>query len=283
MTTYRSLLVHLDDRERCSARVEYAVRLAARLDAHLVGLAPTGVLDLPLEVGPGLLGIDTTTTLLAALRRTAGERAVRFREQCGALGAKSFEAVVDDGESVASIVTHGRCSDLVILGQAEPSSTGAVTARAQALVERVVLQNARPTLLVPYAGRFDSLGDNVLVAWNDSKESARAVGDALPLLQKAQQVHLMHCDTPAAAGDAGMRARLEALHRWLLWHGVEASLHVEPTQIDVGDTLMSRAADLGADLLVMGAYGHSRWAERVMGGATREVLRQMTLPVLMSH
>lgn len=277
--SYRSLLVHLDDHERCPARVEYAAGWAAALDAHLVGLAPSGVLDLPTEVGPGLLGVDLTTTTLAALRRLADERAARFRGQCATLGVKSFEAVVDDlAESGDSILDHARYSDLAFVGQADPTDR-----KAQALVERAVLQNPRPTLVVPYAGRFDAPAATALVAWNDSRESARALSDAMPLLCRTQQVHVMQCETPLDGGEGAVRERFDALSRWLLWHGVEARLHVEPTSIGPAETLLSRAADLGAQLLVMGAYGHPRWAERVLGGTTREVLRSMTLPVLMSH
>ncbi len=281
MTIYRSLLVHLDDHPRCSARTELAIRLARQWDAHLVGLSPTGRLPLPAEAGPALPGLDTVTLLLTHLRRLADERAQRFRERCREAGLKSFEAVVDDEDGAASVIQHSRCSDFVVIGQAEPGVDGAAAART--LVEQVVLQSARPTLVLPYAGRFDAIGENVLVAWDDSREAARAVADAMPLLCRAQRVTVLQCETPLMADGAGTRERLDAIHQWLMWHGVEADVRLEVTEIDVGNALLSRAADAGIDLLVMGAYGHPRWAERVLGGATRTLLANMTVPVLMSH
>ena len=281
MTIYRSLLVHLDDQDRCSARTELAMHFAKRWDAHLVALSPTGRLPLPAEAGPGLLGLDTVTLMLTHLRRLADERAQRFRERCREAGLKSFEAVVDEDDGAASVVHHSHCSDFVLIGQAEPGLEG--HGAAQAAVEQVVLQSARPTLVLPYAGRFDTVGENVLVAWDDSREAARAVADAMPLLCRAQRVTVLRCETPLMADGTAARRRLDAIHQWLLWHGVEADVRLEVTEIDVGNALLSRAADLGADLLVMGAYGHPRWAERVLGGATRTLLANMTVPVLMSH
>lgn len=278
---YRTLLVHLDDRGHCATRVDLAARLAGRLDAHLVGLSPTGVLDLPMEIGPGIVGVDLLTATLAGLRRAAEERAARFRAQCDALGLKSCESVVDDTESAVSVLAHSRCSDLTVIGQADPGMPAAHAMRV--FVEKVVLGNPRPTLVVPYAGRWPTMGQTVLVAWNDTREAARAVADAMPLLRRAKDVHLLQYAMPDEGTEDELRTRLDTLHRWLLWHGVEARLHLEAHQIGVADALLSRAADLSADLLVMGAYGHARWSEQLLGGATRDVLREMTLPVLMSH
>ena len=108
--------------------------------------------------------------------------------------------------------------------------------------------------------------------------------DALPLLRLAEQVEVVSWKESSAIDDARLTARLEALNRWLLWHGVASRMHTE-VSVDIGiaEAMLSRAADLSADLIVMGAYGHARWTERMLGGATRGLLEAMTVPVLMSH
>jgi nucleotide-binding universal stress UspA family protein len=271
---YRSLLVCLDDRPPCDARVDVAMALARRFDAHLVGLAPSGVLQVPI----GLDGAAAMAELMGDLRSAAERSARRFAERCEAARLASVETLVDEAPVARSVVGHARCSDLVIVGQAE-------AAAERDAVEQVVLQCARPVLVVPFAGRFDTVGERVLVAWNDSPEAARAVADAMPLLCRAERVLVVQCDTPqddALVGEERSR-RLEALRRWLMWHGVDAQVRQEATPIDTGNALLSMAADRGCDLMVMGAWGRPRWTERVMGGATRTLMDSMTLPVLMSH
>ena len=154
--------------------------------------------------------------------------------------------------------------------------------RAQALVEEVVLYSARPTLILPYAGRFDTVGSNVLVAWDDSREAARALSDALPLLRLAKHVQVLSWNE-GGTDEKALRPRLDALHQWLMRQGVPSDVRVETTDIDIANAMLSRAADLSTDLIVMGAYGHARWTERVLGGTTRGLLATMTVPVLMSH
>ena len=132
-------------------------------------------------------------------------------------------------------------------------------------------------------GSADSIGGRVMVAWDDSRESARAVSDALPLLRLATRVEVVSWADAATVEAAALPRRLQALQPWLAWQGVSAELSIETTGHGIADAMLSRAADLSADLIVMGAYGRSRWAERVLGGATRGLLASMTVPVLMSH
>jgi len=139
----------------------------------------------------------------------------------------------------------------------------------------------RPVLIVPRYGTFETVGERVLVAWNGSREATRAVHDALPLLKLASSVTVLSIDPEHDTGDRIPGADI-ALH--LARHGVAAEgMSTVGLDISVGDLLLSRAADLGADLIVMGAYGHSRVRELVLGGATRHILQHMTVPVLMSH
>jgi nucleotide-binding universal stress UspA family protein len=279
--TYRSLLVLLDADPLCAARTAFAIRTAQRLECHLVGLAPTGLLQLPASPAPLPTLVDFTMQAWDALREVAEGSAQQFIEACRRAGLPSFEAVVDQADVAASLVRHAHCSDLVLLSQADPA--GPEHRLLQQMVERVVLESARPTLMLPCAGRFEPAGRHVLVAWDDSREAARAVADALPLLQRAEQVQVVCWQEGSSADDAALGSRLDALRAWLLRHGVQADVRVELTRTAIADAILSRAADLGADLLVMGAWGHARWTERLLGGATRGLLASMTLPVLLSH
>jgi nucleotide-binding universal stress UspA family protein len=278
--TYRSLLVFLDHGPACRARTEVALRLARTLDCHLVGLAPTGTIDIPAAAESATQLAEFAALAWDTLRDQAKETAQRFRDACQAAGLKSFEAVVDEASKAPSLVRHAHCSDLNLLTQADPGSS--THYEAQDVVEQVVLYSARPTLILPHAGRFDAIGSNVMVAWDDSREATRALTDALPLLRLARRVEVVGWNEDRS-DDAVLRQRVDALQRWLTWQGVPADVRIETTNMGIGDAMLSRAADLNADLIVMGAYGRSRWAERVLGGATRSLLASMTVPVLMSH
>jgi nucleotide-binding universal stress UspA family protein len=280
--TYRSLLVLLDQDPLCAARTQVAIGLARQHDCHLVGVAPTGLIDLPMSAEVVVAQAEFSALAWDALRDQAERATDRFRDACHAGGIKSFEAVIDEAEKAPSLVRHAHCSDLTILSQADPDNPG--RRLEQGLVEQVVLYSARPTLVIPYAGRFETVGSNVMVAWDDSREAARALSDALPLLRTADTVQVTCWTEPGTgADDKDLRTRLAAVRQWLMWQGVSAETSVETSAVDIADSMLSRAADSGADLIVMGAYGHSRLAERVLGGATRGLLRSMTVPVLMSH
>jgi nucleotide-binding universal stress UspA family protein len=279
--TYRSLLVHLGADARVRARTQAATDLAHRLQAHLVGLAPTGRMEVPAVVDPvgavGELGALAWAAMCARAEALAGD----FRSACGVAGLRSFEAVVDEEDVARSLVHHSHCSDLVILSQPDPAAHDHRAARAA--LEQVVLRSARPSLVLPYAGEFPSLGRHAMVAWDDSREAARALADALPMLRQADSVQVIAWNESSSESDPLLPERLDALQRWLMWQGVSAECRAEATEVPIDDAILSRLSDLGADLLVMGAYGHARWTERVLGGATRGLLASMTVPVLMSH
>ncbi len=273
--TYATLLLHLDDGPRTATHVELAARLAQRFEAHVVALSASGRLPAQARGGANL------GYALADLRLAAEERAQRFVVEAARHGLVDAEATVDDDEDVVALVTHARCCDLVLIGQPDPGAANNASERS--LLERTLLSVAPPCLVVPYAGDFASIGANVLVAWNDSRPCTQAIIAALPFLQRATNVHLMQCDVPLRDGGAPSHPRLEAAANWLRRHGVQARTSVETTEIDFGNALLSRAADLGVDLLVAGAWSHSRLTEHVFGGVTRTLLDSMTVPVLMAH
>lgn len=279
--TYRSLLVLLDQGPLCAPRTNTAIRLAIDLDCHLVGLAPTGQLVMP--DAPGALSSLALfgEAAWASMREQANDATETFSQACRVAGLKSFEAVVDEDEHTASLVHHAHCSDLTVLSQAEPATPG--HAHLRRVVEQVVLFSARPTLVLPYADNFNSIGRHALVAWDDSREAARALRDALPLLRRAESVDVFFWNEDKQFDNPTLQRRSSALRQWLPWQGVVAETRVESTDIGIAETILSRAADLSADLIVMGAWGHTRWTERVLGGATRGLLAAMTMPVLMAH
>jgi nucleotide-binding universal stress UspA family protein len=281
--TYRSMLVFLDHDRRVDTRVAYALRLAGALECHVVGAAPTGLVPSPFAIPPELPAslVEAAELARSALRQRAEAACARFETACTLAGIASHETVVDHADKALALVRLAHCSDLVVLGQADPAEAESGP-WAPTLVADVVLRGARPTLILPYAGQFEAIPSRVMVAWDDSPESARAVSDALPLLRLAQQVEVVAWDE-ARKHDAQLPECLDALQRWLLWQGVTAESRTVRSEMPLADAMLSHAANLGADLVVMGAYGHARWTERVLGGATRDMLASMTVPVLMSH
>jgi nucleotide-binding universal stress UspA family protein len=279
--TYRSLLVLLDHTPACAARTECAMRLAKQLDCHLVGLAPTDLIDLPTAPKAAASLAEYAALVWDALRDQAERAADAFRDACHAAQVESHEAVIDEANKTDSLVRHARCSDLTVLTQADPAAPNHAVSKD--LVESVILHSARPTLVLPHAGHFETIGSHVMVAWNDSREAARALSDALPLLQRASRVEVTTWVEANTGENKAVRTQLGALQQWLMWHGVAAKIQVETLGTGITEAILSSAADSNADLIVMGAYGHARWTERVLGGATRGLLDSMTVPVLMSH
>jgi nucleotide-binding universal stress UspA family protein len=277
---YRSLLVLLDPDTLCAGRTQTAIHLAQVFGAQLTGLAPTGMVDMPGSMVAAAPIAEFSAAVWDLLREQAQQAASDFRSACLAAQFKDFEVIVEQGDEVSVLMEQAQGHDLVLLSQADPDRYA--HAKARQIVEQSVLSGARPTLVLPYAGSFGVPYETVMIAWDNSREAARAVADALPLLRKAKQVHAVTWKETGLL--EGVRpARLDTLGKWLLRHGVSAEMHSESSSVPIADALLSRAADLQADLIVMGAYGHARWAERMLGGATRGLLASMTVPVLMSH
>ena len=272
--TYKTLLVHLDERPRRAERLQLGFELARRFDAHLVALFALGAARIPsyarAEAGPIVQEIETRQRSEAA---RAAEEEFRQAERRAAAKAE-WRLSTDD--VTAAVRLSARYADLVIAGQPEPGEP-----LAQAFAADLLLSAGRPVLFVPYAGRFPDCGKRVLVAWNASREAARAVSDALPLLAGADAVAVVAFD-PDSADHGEMPGADIALY--LARHGVKATAARQSApDVDIGNQILSRAADVNADLIVMGGYGHSRLRELALGGATRSVLEAMTVPVMMAH
>jgi nucleotide-binding universal stress UspA family protein len=279
--SYRTLLVHLDGDAECPPRVALACTLAAQHDAHLIGLAATGRLDLPVTLEADLRAWPEVRERVRSQQLERAQACVAaFTAQVAAAGVRSSEAVLAEADAEAAMVRHGRLSDLLVLSQADARAPGATVARD--FPQRVFMQTGRPVLLLPRGGAVgEAFGRTVLVAWSGARESARALADALPQLRAAGKVCLLCLDRP----DEAMVSRLELndLSHWLARHGVSAECVQISTTEDLGVVLLQRAEGFGADLIVMGGFGHSRWAELALGGVTRTVLDTARVPVLISH
>jgi nucleotide-binding universal stress UspA family protein len=276
------MLVVLDPAADSLGRIAFAAALAERFAAHLVGLYPApnpeytgrgGNFDAALF--EGLLHQWRESALAQAETcRQAFEHATRLRGV-----AAEWRAIGDGGESDPAL--HARYADLTILGQLDPEDDAMALTRPRP--ERVALASGRPILVIPYAGHWETAGRRVLVGWDASREAARAVADAMPLLAAAESVTVLAIDPQQGPSAHGAVPGADiSLH--LARHGVKPTVErTVSAGVPPGDVLLSRAADLGSDLLVMGAYGHSRARELLLGGVTRTVLRSMTLPALMAH
>ena len=279
----KDLLVYVDATPRSAARMELAARLAIQHNAHLTGL---NVIDIPSAnyfYGAAMPFVPTNPEeIVERIRAEAVEAAkpveAAFRECLRRNGIEGEWRLVE-GPPPVTVALHARYADLTIVGQPnreEPQD-------ADAVLVTTVMTSGRAVLAVPFAGDFPSIGEHVLVAWNASREAARALNDSLPLLLNAKRVTVLAINPQRGVGVHGdVPAADIALH--LARHGLKAeAAHTVARDIADGEALLSYAADIGADLIVAGAYGHSRARELVFGGVTRTLIAEMTAPVLFSH
>ena len=271
---FRDLVVQVDDDPGAAGRLAFAAGFARRQGAHLVAVLAQTPLNLP-----GSVRLKAGDMLIEAWRRQAADAAKAFADRVAAAGRAEgieIEQRVVEGFPDETMMEHARYADLTIIGQAADDSADG----QMRTIEAVLFGSGRPILLVPSIGRYAAAPRHVLCAWNGSREATRAIADAMPLLRMADRVTVLGAD-PVVAGRRIPGADI-SLH--LARHGVKVSSKTTYAgDLPIGDALLNRAADLSADLLVMGGYGHSRTREAIFGGVTRHVLDHMTLPVLMSH
>ncbi|MGI9434226.1 MAG: universal stress protein [Geminicoccaceae bacterium] len=277
---YKDLLLAVDTRDANAICVDYGIKLAKRFDAHL-----TGLYLIPEFAPPATVGIYLTTDINANVERHERQQAdaviAGFRDTAEREGV-AFDTRTDRchrSEFADRLAIYGRYADAVIIGQPDDDdSAGDIQDPGDTL-----LTCGAPVIVVPHIGAPATTAERVMIAWNVSRESARAVRDAMPLLEQAKAVDVV-CIRPkmSEAGHGDMPGTDIALH--LARHGIQVEVEiVESKDIDVGNAILSHLADRGSDILVMGGYGHSRMREFILGGATRTILQSMTVPVLMAH
>jgi nucleotide-binding universal stress UspA family protein len=279
---YKTILAHCNDKARLRRVLEPAVELAGAFEAHLTGLSITP----PAVVVPaGMPGAPETVIVddhCRAYRAENPEMKATFEAM---VRSRSLPAEWRDLEAgtrtVADVaLEHAHAADLIVAAQTDAKWAGSGHLD---VADRLVVESGRPVLIVPNEGKPGATARKILVAWNARREAARAVFDALPLLQRAEEVKVIWVN-PQSEDALAQDVPAADICVTLARHGVkcEAAEAVRP-YANVGRTLLACAQDFGADLLVMGCYGHSRLREFVLGGASEHVLKSMTIPVLMSH
>ncbi|RDK06375.1 universal stress protein [Cupriavidus lacunae] len=273
--TFRTILVDLREDSARAARIEAAARLAMLFDGSVVGLTATGTQLEPFR-GAGEDAGKYAALAAGTIRRLAAEHHAVLQKLVKQVGPSiPARQVLMEAEAGWALATEGRFADLIL--PALPLADESVPAPMAKAAEYALLNSGRPVMLVPGKVGLHVPG-RIVIGWNGSREAARAVADALPMLRLASRVSIVVIATgEGESDDDGVR-----LTTWLASHDVEAALHVE----DGGDpdhALLRVARDLQADLLVAGGYGRPRLSELVLGGTTRALTRQSEMPVFMSH
>ncbi|MGF1640108.1 MAG: universal stress protein [Rhodospirillales bacterium] len=284
----RKILVSVDGSAAARPVLETALAVGRRLSAHVEALhvRPDPRDSIPL-VGEGMSGamieeLITITETEGAAR--AGKARALFEQACAAgavpvavtPAAAGFSAAwrEETGREDETMAVHGRLADLVVVGRPTVESDAA----ARMTLNAVLFETGRPVLVAP-AQPPATLGRTVAIAWNGSAEAARAIGAALPLIERAEATAVLSI----ASGGAEDGSAADVVG-YLGWHGIAAEgrmVNADGGLGGIGEALLAACA--GVDLLVMGAYTHSRWRELILGGTTRHVLEHASMSLLMAH
>jgi nucleotide-binding universal stress UspA family protein len=274
--TWRDIPVHVKANEDWSEHIDVAMRLAKNFDARLTGLRTSQNAATIKQY----LATNSEAALEAAARETAlaSETERRFRD---ALNANRLDGDWDAAEGNASeiLMLAGRVHDVIVVKQTQEG----VDEPGWYVPEACAVSSGSPTLVMPFEGSFPSIGERLLIAWNGSQQAAAAVHGAMPLIHCAKQVTVV-----IGRGEESLRSitrypKLDIVGH-LSRHAAEVSTWAfEAHDWEAGARMLDIADKTNSDLVVMGAYGHSAWRERFLGGATRHVLKHMTLPVFMAH
>jgi len=278
---YKSILVHLNNEGRVKRLMGAAMQLALPSHSHVTGLFVVPAAPARSPLFPMISGSAIASALDAYRKNGEGIRKA-FDE------AVAAQPVVGEWRPyqakrpgyVEAVLDHARAADLVVTAQKESDWD---YADMFDVPDWLAMESGRPVLIVPKAGELASIGERIVVAWNNSRESARALFDALPLLQKASTVTVLSVDEPSKPEATSEIAGAE-IGATLARHGVKVTVQqTKPGRGDAGVELLAQVGAHRADLLVMGCFGRSRLREFVLGGASRHVLQAATVPVLMSH
>jgi nucleotide-binding universal stress UspA family protein len=257
-----------------------AARLAVEENAHLIGSAMTGISRYYNWDGDHGIAEPTVANFVDACKDHAKKALIEFEAITKSYGVLSCESRLIDDDPESGLVLQARYSDLVIVSQADredPCSRAFVD-----LPEFVMLNSTRPVLVIPYAGKFENTGTNVIVAWDGSMEATRAITNSMTLLRKANRVTVVVFNTSQNFDIHGEQPGAD-IALYMARHGVRVEVLQQTTQLDIGNALLSLAADMNVDLIVMGGFAHARFREMLVGGVTATILRTMTVPVILSH
>lgn len=277
--TYRQILVHLDATQAVGQRLVAAREIAQDNGAALAALYATAPAFVELPYAPEL-----GPTFAAELVEVDDDRRAQtlklFDAEMKKPGPIASWSQTSEVPTTGAFAQQALYADLLVLGQHNRADEAAAAVPAD-FVASVLSASGRPAVVLPYVGWSQAIGGTVAIAWKPTPEAARAVSAAMPFLERATRVHVLAWGPEEEPAVGGVQLGLDS---YLRAHGVQATWHRGGREPDaIGESLLSRVSDLGAGLLVMGCYGHSRAREWILGGATRTLLGSMTLPVLMAH
>ena len=280
---YKTILAYLPNVDQAPAVLNAARLVARKGGAHVIGLYV-----FPAMRVYGALPIDAPNVTAQLIEQNRA-----FHETESGKVKALFEAAFADEDAhvewrfsetmrvspLPEIIDQGRAAELIV---APLSSEADDVSEDSRIAERLMMESGRRVLIIP-AGNFASIGTDITVGWNASREAARAVFDALPLLSEADNVHIVWVDPRLPSGQSVSRAADDVAASL-----ARAGVHCEAVKAtaaggSVGGELLNRARDYGSDLVVMGGYGRTRFREMIFGGATRHMLDHMTVPIVMSH
>jgi nucleotide-binding universal stress UspA family protein len=274
----KDIVVNLSVNQGGGPAGDYAVSIASASSAHVAGVAFVYDPVVPVSA-TGYIPAEVIERQQADNEAAAKAAIDHFTEATRRAGL-SAEPLTITASLAGAGQQFGRIArrfDLAVVGQAEPE-TGTIE---NIIAETTLFESGRPLIIVPYIQKSPLKLDKVMLCWDGSRQAARAIGDAMPLLTKAGRVEVV-----IIADDPGKQDEIEGadMGQHLARHGLKVQLQRIPRgDVDVADALLSHAADSGADFMVMGGYGHSRLREFVLGGVTRSIFRSMTVPILMTH
>ncbi|MCW5698549.1 MAG: universal stress protein [Rhodospirillales bacterium] len=258
---------------RRAVRLQLGIDLTKRFDAHLnvvcVGERP----DYP----AGMIGRAVSLAYLEEATEAAKQRieTVKLEVEAACASLPSWEWHGEEGAAEEIIANFAHLSDLVIVGQSPLTHPEGMVSLH--ISDYLVMSAGCPLLLVPKGWKVSPLGRRILIAWKNSKEAISAVRSSFPFLCDAEEVFILAAPTEKSETSPG-----SDLRDYLGYHGVNAKIY-GATKGDGGEAILAAASDCGCDLIVMGAMGHSRWREMILGGATDHVMRHTTIPVVMRH
>lgn len=277
----RDILVVIEDEPSQAGRLDAAITLADRFGARVTGLYAGVLPDIPTYV-EAQLPEDLRRRRDAALAEAASHAEADFRARAEA-AAVSHDWRVATGpfEHVTRVVAgHSHLADIAVVGRSSPEQPHGLLGAT--VSNQLVLSSGAPVLLCPAELPEQNFGAHVVIGWNGSREAGRALRDAIPFLQRAEEVSVLTVETARSSENAVVN--WEDIAGYLARHGIDASIRQSLVGSDgAGEVILSRAKEAGADLVVMGAYGHSRLWEISLGGATRHVMAHADIPVLLSH
>lgn len=276
----KNILIHLDHSNGCRNRLSAGFDLARRFEAKIEGLFVVPEYYFPSYV-EAQVGVDLVREISDNAVARARDTVATYR-QLADDSRVNFDAQVVEGPLISVLREHSKYADLLLLGQDDPDDADNCS---YGLADSLLFEGACACLVIPHSGEISPPGNRVLLAWNATRESAHALHEALPLLRQAAEVVVFSSEPkkvnlPKANG----HTHAEKLEQYLQAHGIEStSCGISDGDVNPSEAIVGQAKDMGADLIVMGAYGHARLREIILGGVTHKLLKETRVPLLLSH